>query len=96
MHPHVDFHPLRLHGLSEAYHGHDGIGEWFASLAVLRHNHRVELSQASAVDPTRVIAAGTMTTEDPPESTSFWALDRFEAGLIIAARHQLSDHARLR
>lgn len=96
MHPHVDFHPLRLHGLSGTYHGHRGIGEWFAALQKMEHRHRVELAQASAVGSGRVIASGTLTAVDPAGPASFWALERFEAGLIVAARHHLSDRFHLR
>lgn len=96
MHPHVDFHPLRLHGLSSAYHGHQGVGDWFADLQKMEHRHRVELTQASAVGSGRVIASGTLTAADPAGPATFWALERFEAGLIVAARHHLSDRFHLR
>lgn len=96
MHPNVDFHPLRLHGLDGAYHGHRGVGEWFDGLQRLEHRHRVELTQASAVGSGRVIAAGTLTGGDPCGPASFWALERFENNLIIAARHHLSDQFHLR
>ncbi len=32
MHPHVDFHPLRLHGIDASYRGHRGVSAWFAGL----------------------------------------------------------------
>lgn len=96
MHPHVDFHPLSLPGLSDTYRGHWGVGEWLARLEEMEHRHRVELTQASALGSGRVIAAGRMTTDGTDESTSFWALERFEAGLIVAARHHLSDRFHLR
>lgn len=96
MHPHVDFHPLRLRGLGESYHGHRGIGEWFAGLKAMEHGHRVALAQASAVGSGRVIASGKLTCDAAVRSTSFWALERFEAGLIVAARHHLSDSFHLR
>ncbi len=96
MHPHVDFHPLRLPGLSGNYQGHQGVGEWFAGLQEMEHRHRVELSQASAVGSGRVIASGTLTAANSAGPTSFWALERLEAGLIVAARHHLSDRFHLR
>lgn len=95
MHPHVDFHPLRLHGLEEAYWGHRGVGEWFSALQELEHGHRVELAQTSAVGSGRVIASGTLST-DTSAPASFWALERLEAGLIVAARHHLSERFHLR
>lgn len=96
MHPHVDFHPLRLHGLGESYRGHRGVGEWFASLEAMEHVHRVALGQASSVGSGRVIASGALTSGGDARATSFWALERFEAGLIVAARHHLSDSFHLR
>jgi ketosteroid isomerase-like protein len=96
MHPHVDFHPLPLHGLERTYRGHGGIGEWFAGLQRMAHSHRIELSEASSVGAGRVIAAGTLTADDSSGPVSFWALERFEAGLIVAARHHLSDRFHLR
>ena len=96
MHPHVDFHPLRLHGLRDSYEGHLGVSEWFAGLQEMEHRHRVELSQASAVGSQRVIAAGTLTGADPAGPASFWALTRFETDLIVSSRHHLSDRFHLR
>jgi ketosteroid isomerase-like protein len=96
MDPHVDFHPLPLHGLEVAYHGHSGVSEWFAGLQRLAHSHRIELAEATSLGTGRVIAAGTLTVADPAEPASFWALERFEAGLIVAARHHLSDRFHLR
>lgn len=96
MHPHVDFHPLRLRGLSSTYQGHEGIGDWFVDLREMGHRHRVKLVQASAVGSGRVIVSGTLTTADSASPASFWALERLEAGLIIAARHHLSDRFHLR
>jgi len=95
MHPHVDFHPLQLHGLRDAYQGHLGVAEWFAALEEMEHRHRVELAQTSVLGSGRVIASGTLT-DDSAAPASFWALERFEAGLIIAARHHLSERFHLR
>lgn len=96
MHPHVDFHPLRLHGLGAGYTGHSGVGEWFAGLREMEHWHRIELAQTSAVGSNRVISAGTLTAADPAGPASFWALTRFEAGLMVSSRHHLSDRFHLR
>jgi ketosteroid isomerase-like protein len=96
MHPHVDFHPLRLHGLGDSYEGHRGVGEWFAGLREMEHGHRVELTQTSAVGSNRVIAAGTLTAANSAGPASFWALTRLEAGLIVSSRHHLSDRFHLR
>jgi ketosteroid isomerase-like protein len=96
MHPHVDFHPLRLPGLSDSYEGHQGVSEWFAGLGEMGHHHRVDLTQISAVGSQRVIAAGVLTGGDHTGGASFWALARLERDLIVSSRHHLSDRFHLR
>ncbi len=96
MHPYVDFHPLRLPGIESAYSGHGGVRGWFAELRRLKHNHRIELAEVSASSDGKLVAAGTLRTDDPAEPASFWALQRFEGGMIIAAHHFLSDRFHLR
>lgn len=44
MHPRVDFHPLRLHGVESSYHGHDGVRSWLDDVERLHHTHRIELA----------------------------------------------------
>ena len=92
MHPNVDFRPLRLHGLESAYHGHDGVREWFTGLRELEHHHRIELNAVSAASDGKLVAAGTLTAGGPGAPASFWAIERFEGGMIVAAQHFLSDH----
>lgn len=96
MHPYVDFHPLRLHGLESTYSGHGGVREWFAELQRLEHGHQIELSEVRASSGGKLVAAGTLKTADPAGPASFWALERFEGGMIIAAHHFLSDRFHLR
>lgn len=96
MHPHVDFHPLHLHGLSASYEGHQEVGDWFAGLEEMGYDHRVELTQTTAVGSNRVIAAGTLTAREPAGPASFWVLTRFESDLIVSSRHHLSDRFHLR
>jgi ketosteroid isomerase-like protein len=96
MHPYVDFHPLRLRGLDRAYQGHDGVRRWFAALQRLGHDHRIELSRVSRASDAKLVVAGTMTAAEPGEPASFWALDRFEGGMIVVAQHFLSDRFHLR
>jgi ketosteroid isomerase-like protein len=96
MHPNVDLHPLHLHGIGGAYEGHAGVREWFASLQRLEHRHRIDLSETSTIGDGRVIAAGTLSGGDPDGPSSFWALDRLEGGMIVAARHHLSNQFHLR
>jgi ketosteroid isomerase-like protein len=91
----VDFRPLRLHGIEGAYHGHPGVGDWFADLERMEHHHRIELSKVQASSGGEVIAAGALSAAGPG-SSSFWAVDRFKGGLIVAARHFLSDRFHLR
>ncbi|MDX6603404.1 MAG: SnoaL-like domain [Solirubrobacterales bacterium] len=96
MHPYVDFHPLRLPGLESAYSGHAGVREWFAELLRLEHHHRIELAEVSASSGGKLVAAGTLRAGDPAAPASFWALERFEGGMIIASHHFLSDRFHLR
>lgn len=96
MHPYVDFHPLRLHGLHSAYSGHAGVRAWFAELLRLGHDHCIELAEVRPSSHGKLVAAGTLKMDDPPGPSSFWALQRFEGGMIIAAQHFLSDRFHLR
>jgi ketosteroid isomerase-like protein len=92
----VDFRPLRLHGIDDAYHCHGGVRDWFADLARMEHHHRIDLSKVHASSDGEVIAAGTLSAADPGSTSSFWAVDQFRGGLIVAARHLLSDRFHLR
>jgi ketosteroid isomerase-like protein len=96
MHPYVEFHPLRLHGLDSAYHGHEGVREWFAELQRLEHRHRIELAEVRTSSDGKLVATGTLKIADPAGPASFWALERFEGGMIVAAHHFLSDRFHLR
>lgn len=96
MHPYVDFHPLRLHGIAGSYHGHAGVRDWFEQMRELEHHHRIELTEVSASSDGKLIAAGTLRGADPDSPSSFWALERFEGGMIVTARHFLSDRFHLR
>jgi ketosteroid isomerase-like protein len=96
MDPDVDFRPLRLHGLEGIYHCHTGIRDWFLDLARMEHRHRIEISKVQASSGGEVIAAGTLSMAGPGQSSSFWAVDQFKGGLIVAARHFLSDRFHLR
>jgi ketosteroid isomerase-like protein len=96
MHPNVDFHPLRLPGVIGDYHGHEGLREWFSTLQRMAHEHRIELSETSSLGEGRVIAAGALVDAGGAGRSSFWALERLEAGLIVSERHHLSDRFHLR
>jgi ketosteroid isomerase-like protein len=96
MHPNVDFRPLRLHGLENAYHGHTGVRVWFTGLQELDHHHRVEITAIRPASDGKLVASGTLSAADPSGPGSFWAMERFEGGMIIAAQHFLSDRFHLR
>lgn len=96
MHPHVDFHPLRLHGLDSIYQGHGGVREWFAALQRMEHHHRVELATVRESADGKLVASGKLAAAAPGGPASFWAVERFEGGMIVAAHHFLSDRFHLR
>jgi ketosteroid isomerase-like protein len=96
MDAHVDFHPLRLHGIDNTYHCHVGVRDWFADLVRMEHRHRVDLSEVSASGVDRVIASGTLSAADPAAPSSFWAVEQLDNGLIVDARHYLSDRFHMR
>lgn len=95
MHPHVDFHPLRLHGLDSGYRGHGGVREWFAALQRMEHRHRVELAAVQESAGGKLVASGRLAAA-AAGPTAFWAVERFEGGMIVAAQHFLSDRFHLR
>lgn len=91
MHPGVDFHPLRLHGLASAYRGHDGVRRWFGDLETMQHRHRIELSEIRDGSDGQLVAIGSLSLVDPSGPSSFWGLERFSEGTIAAAHHYLTD-----
>jgi hypothetical protein len=91
MHPDVDFHPLWLSGLRRTYRGHDGIRCWFGALQLWRHRHRINLIEVTRSDDGELLAVGTLSHEQSASLTPFCGLHRFADGLIIAARHHMSD-----
>lgn len=94
MDAHVDFRPLRMNGIDAVYHCHVGVRDWFADLVRMEHRHRVDLTEVSAAAGAMVIAAGALA--GPPGTSSFWAVEHLENGLIVDARHYLSDRFHLR
>jgi ketosteroid isomerase-like protein len=95
MDAHVDFQPLRLRGIDAIYHCHVGVRDWFTDLVRMEHWHRVDLNEVSATGD-KVIAAGRLSAADPAGPSSFWAVEYFESGVIVSARHYLSDRFHLR
>jgi len=90
MHPQVDFHPLRLHGLDSAYHGHAGVREWFGSLIAMEHHHRIDLDEVRETGDGQLVAAGILSAADPAGPSSFWALESFAEGKIVVAYHYVT------
>lgn len=91
MHPRVDFHPLRLHGLGSAYHGHSGVREWFAALGQMEHHHRIDLDEVRETGDGQLVAIGTLSAADPSGPSAFWALERFAEETIVSAYHYITD-----
>jgi hypothetical protein len=96
MDAHVDFRPLGLPGIESVYHCHIGVRDWFVDLARMEHSHRIEISKVHASSGGEVIAAGALRAVDRGGPSSFWAVDQLKGGLIVAARHFLSDRFHLR
>jgi ketosteroid isomerase-like protein len=96
MDAHVDFQPLRLPGVDAIYHCHVGVRDWFVDLVRMEHRHRIDLTELSVAAGRRVIAAGTLSAANADGPSSFCAVEHFENGLIVAARHYLSDRSQLR
>jgi hypothetical protein len=91
----VDFRPLRLDGIDAIYRCHVGVREWFAAMARMEHRHRIVLSKVHASSGGEVIAAGALSAK-LGDSSSFWAVEQLKGGLIVSARHLLSDRFHLR
>lgn len=87
----VEFHPLRLGGLCACYRGHDGVREWFADLRRSRYEHRIAVSETRDLGAGRVLASGTLWLGEQGEVESVCAVERISEGLIVAARHYLTD-----
>jgi ketosteroid isomerase-like protein len=90
MHPHVDFHPLRLHGLGNAYYGHDGVRKWFTAMSRMEHHHRIDLSEVRETSDGQLVALGTLSAADPSGPSSFWALESFAEEKIVTAYHYIT------
>jgi hypothetical protein len=95
LHPDVELRPLRLNGRAGAYHGHDGVREWFARLDPGGLEQQINLSALEVAADGRVLAAGTLCLADQTAIAPFGAIHRLEDGLIIDARHYFSDQTLL-
>jgi len=96
MHANVDFRPLRMQGIDSLYHCHVGVRIWFEDLTRMKHRHRIELSTVRTSAADKVVATGALADSDPPGPSSFWAMKHLENGVIVSARHYLSDRLHLR
>jgi ketosteroid isomerase-like protein len=88
---HVEFHPLRLSGVSGCYRGHDGIREWFTRLRRSDQDHPIVIYETRAVGEALVLATGSIRLDGEAEIGSFCAVNRIDDGVIAAAHHYLSD-----
>jgi hypothetical protein len=88
---HVDFHPLRLNGCDASYGGHNGVREWWRQLGRGSFEHRIAISETRATGDGRVLSSGSLTLGGEADIGPFCALHSFEDGLIVTARHYLSD-----
>ena len=58
--PGIVLQPLRLRGLNEAYHGHEGVRTWMETIRSEEHDHRLSPQSLKALDSRRVLAVGTV------------------------------------
>jgi ketosteroid isomerase-like protein len=96
MHANVSFRPLKLQGIDCLYHCHVGVRIWFDDLERMEHPHRIQLSAVRASGADRVVATGALAEPGDDGPTSFWAMKYLENGVIVSARHTLSDRLHLR
>lgn len=87
----VDFHPLRLNGCHASYSGHEGVREWWVQLNRGRLEHQIVLSDVRLADDGQIISSGSLTLGGEIDIGPFCALHLCEDGLIVSARHYLSD-----
>ena len=87
----VEFHPLRLGGLSGCHRGHDSVREWFANLRRARYDHHIVVSETRDLGAGRVVASGSLCFAEEHEVGSFCAVHRISERLIVAAHHYLTD-----
>ncbi len=87
----VDFHPLRLSGLRSFYRGHDGVREWFRRQQSLRHDCRITVTETREVGDGRVFVSGLLGMGGGLAIGPVCGLHRVDGGLIVAARHYLTD-----
>jgi hypothetical protein len=90
----VRFHPLRLHGLTGSYRGHDGVSEWFARLRG-RREHRILVNEVQLVGEDRVSVLGSLCLREEPEVAPFCGLHRVRHGRIVNAHHYITDPDRI-
>lgn len=89
--PHVDLRPLRMIGLQRAYRGHDGVRSWFAQLRQHHHEHRIVIAEIQASSDGHVLTSGAVSIAGERDAAPFCAQHRLANGLIVAARHYMSD-----
>lgn len=87
----VELHPLRMGGVSPRYRGHDGVREWFERFCQARLECAITLDRVTESDEGRVFASGSLGVDERVDLAPFWALHRIEWGLIVDARHYLTE-----
>ncbi len=85
----VDFHPLRLTGVTGCYHGHDGLREWF-ELLTIDPEIQIDLSDVHVAPDEDVLAAGYLLL-GPTNLAPYCALHRVVAARITFMQQYLSD-----
>ncbi len=85
----IDFHPLRLTGVSGCYRGHDGLRQWYERLA-LDPELQIDLADIHLAPSTDVVAAGYLLL-GPTQLAPYCALHRLAAGRITFMQQYLSD-----
>jgi hypothetical protein len=84
--PEIELHPLRLRGLSPAYHGHDGLQTWMGTINREGHNHRISPESVRRIGDGRVLAVGTVSINGHT-TTPFSGVYEFDHGRIRLMAH---------
>jgi hypothetical protein len=87
----ASFQPLRLHGVERTYQGHDGAARWHERLERLELRYHIDLDALTMPAERTVLATGTISFRNLDHLAPFWGVHTLDEGLIIAARHYLSD-----
>ena len=84
--PGIVLQPLRLRGLNEAYHGHEGVRAWMETIRSEDHDHRLSPQSLKALDSRRILAVGTVRI-GPDVTSPFSGLYEHRDGRIAFMSH---------